>query len=85
MATQNLNETFRELVNPEYNKVPVSFCKRCLSLNIKVQDGEEDFCDDCGSTNILTTNIFEWERLYMEMYEKPFLKIKNRRIINGRN
>ena len=69
-----LNETFRELVNPEYNDDPVHYCKRCLSLNIRVDDEGEEFCEDCTSTNIAKTNIFKWEKLYKEKYGLNFLK-----------
>lgn len=69
-----LNKTFKELVNSEYNKEPVYYCKRCLSLNIRVNDNNEEFCEDCASTNVVEGNIFEWESLYKQMYGKSFLK-----------
>lgn len=74
MAKEPLNKTFRELVHPEYNAEPVHFCKRCLSLNIRVDENDEEFCEECTSTNIIQANIFEWERLYKDMYGKSFLK-----------
>lgn len=70
---QTLNEEFRELVNSEYNDDPVHYCKRCLSLNIRVDEDGEEFCDECTSTNILKTNIFKWEKLYAERYGRNFL------------
>lgn len=69
-----LNETFRELVNPEYNDEPVYYCKRCLSLNIMVDDNGDEFCEECTSTNIGKTNVFKWEKLYKEKYGLNFLK-----------
>lgn len=73
---KHLRETFRKLVNSEFNEEPVYFCKRCLSLNIKIDSNEEEFCDECTSTNILKTNIFKWEELYKLKYGKLFLNIK---------
>lgn len=73
MSKPPLNETFRELVNSEFNDDPVHYCKRCLSLNIRVDENGEEFCENCASTNILKTNIFKWEKLYKEMYGKSFL------------
>lgn len=68
-----LNKTFRELVNPEYNQEPVYYCKRCLSLDIRVDENGESFCEKCTSTNILKVNdIFKWEKLYEKKYGKSF-------------
>ena len=74
MSKPPLNETFRELVNPEYNEEPVHYCKRCLSLNIKVDENDDEFCEDCTSTNIGKMDIFTWEKLYKDMYGINFLK-----------
>ena len=45
-------------LNPEYNDEPVFYCKHCLSLKIR-DAGLPDllYCDECGSADILTTNI----------------------------
>lgn len=58
-----------------YNDIPVFYCKKCLSLNIKSVIGM-DYCDDCNSTNIEQCHIEEWEKMYQERYgykllEKP--------------
>lgn len=42
-----------------YNDENVFYCKHCLSLKIRSAE-EQDYCDDCGSTNIEETSIFEW-------------------------
>ena len=76
MSKPPLNETFRELVNAEYNEEPVHYCKRCLSLNIRVDENGEEFCEECTSTNIVETDIFNWENLYEQMYGHSFLKQK---------
>lgn len=49
-------------VESPYNDEPVYYCKHCLSLKIR-SAGEQDFCDVCGSTDIGTASIFEWEKL----------------------
>lgn len=50
-----------------YNDIPVFYCKKCLSLNIKSVIGM-DYCDDCNSTNIEQCHIEEWEKMYQERY-----------------
>lgn len=55
----------------DYNDIPVSYCKRCLSLRIMAFDGG-DYCDECGCTDIGTTDISSWEKMYEEKYGKPF-------------
>ena len=47
-----------QLNNP-YNDEYVYYCKHCLSLKIRSAE-EQDYCDDCGSTNIEEASIFEW-------------------------
>lgn len=53
----------------EYNQEPVFYCKHCLSLRIKSAAGE-DFCDYCGSTDIGTASIFEWQDMCMKRFGK---------------
>lgn len=67
---QDLNEIKQEL--SEYNKEPVVYCKHCLSLNIRILDGNNDFCDTCGSTETDSTDIFTWMNLYKNKYNKDF-------------
>lgn len=43
----------------QYNDEPVFYCKNCLSLAIK-SVSSLDFCNDCGSTNIVEAHITEW-------------------------
>lgn len=35
-----------------------------------------DYCDKCGGTEIETTNILDWERMYEDKYCKKFLNKK---------
>lgn len=58
----------------DYNSEPIFYCKHCLSL--KIRDAGLSYllyCDDCGSANILSTSIEEWEKLYKEKYGFKFL------------
>lgn len=60
----------------DYNKTPVLYCKRCLSLNIRDVVGIEnsDYCDHCGSTDIGECSIEEWETLYKSRYGHKYLE-----------
>ena len=35
---------------------------------------EEVFCDDCGNTDIIEGNIFDWEELYELKYGHKYIK-----------
>lgn len=61
----------KEEVN--YNDEPVTYCKHCLSLAIKIID-TYDYCDQCGSTDVDNAHIEEWEEIYEEKYEDKHLK-----------
>ena len=39
---------------------PVEYCEQCLSLRIIEEEGIV-FCDECGSMEIASTNIRDWE------------------------
>lgn len=54
----------------EYNKEDVFYCKRCLSLDIRSMC-DMDYCEDCGSTDIVTGDIFVWEKLCLKKYGRP--------------
>ena len=56
----------------EYNKIPLHFCTHCLSLNIKILEGENDYCDQCGDTSISSNTVEHWEELYELKYKKKF-------------
>ena len=60
----------------DYNDEPVSFCKNCLSLKIRFVPSMSDsnYCDECGSTDIETCHINEWEALYKERYGHNYLR-----------
>lgn len=53
----------------EYDEEPVAYCKRCYSLNVRHDDDMNiDYCGDCGGTEILETDIWNWEEMYRERY-----------------
>lgn len=60
----------------EYNDIPVHYCKSCLSLRIKTvtEDSDLDYCDECGCTDIDTTNIAVWENIYKDRYGFNYLE-----------
>jgi hypothetical protein len=39
-------------------------------MKIDDDDPELDYCDECGSTSILVTDIAKWRELYKEKYGK---------------
>lgn len=61
----------------DYNNEPVFYCKHCLSLKIR-DAGLPDllYCDECGSAEVLSTNIKEWEDMYKEKYGFKYLEQK---------
>lgn len=63
------------LSKEDYNNEPVFYCKKCLSLNIRHVRGIKDteYCDECGSTDVETTNIENWENMYEARYGHKFL------------
>lgn len=62
----NLSNTREEHSEEPYNAIPVVYCKNCLSLKIMILNDAIDYCDECGCTDIGSTDIESWK----EMYEK---------------
>ena len=61
-----------EKVN-DYDSEPVQYCSKCYSLKIKHDDVfDDDYCADCGCTDISECSIEEWEKLYERRYGKKF-------------
>lgn len=60
-----------------YNDEPVYYCSHCLSLRVR-DAGLPDllYCDECGSSDILSTKIEVWESLYKEKYGVRYLDRK---------
>lgn len=59
-----------------YNEELVYYCSRCLSLAIKSEIQNLDYCDSCGCTNIATTDINDWEYKYKTRYGFDYVKKK---------
>lgn len=59
-------------VNNEYNQEPVFYCTHCLSLRVKSLDAYVDYCDHCGGTDIDSTDIFTWQKMYKARFGKDF-------------
>ena len=60
--------------NSDFNNEPVFYCKHCLSL--KIRDAglpELLYCDECGSTEVLSANIKQWEEIYKEKHGFRYL------------
>lgn len=66
----------------DYNNVPITYCKTCLSIKIKTvpftkgalgESRDIDYCVPCGNTNMEETHIRDWEQKYEEKYGETFL------------
>lgn len=53
----------------DYNSEPVFYCKNCLSLRVMVLDDNE-YCDECGCTEMESSSIEDWQKLYNKKYNK---------------
>lgn len=70
------DNTLKGMTTADYDSEPVFYCKNCLSLNIMYLDGM-DYCDECGCTDIESTDIYTWEKIYERKYGKPFNERKH--------
>jgi len=72
----------------DFNNVPVTYCKTCLSLHLKIVEFKKEnggvhehkevpYCVACSNTDLDSCHITEWEKLYEERYGETFLKTKN--------
>lgn len=59
-----------------YNDDKVFYCKQCLSLKVRHIPSIEnsEYCDECGSTDIETCSIEEWESYYKNKYGYNYLE-----------
>lgn len=66
------------MTKEEYNEEQVFYCNNCLSLKIRdvAHIENSEYCEDCGSTDIRTTNIEDWEALYKGRFGHRFLDNK---------
>lgn len=62
----------------DYDEEPVQYCAKCYSLRIMYDDTtDSDICSVCGSTDIATTTIDRWEKLYENRYGHKFVSRSN--------
>lgn len=62
----------------DYDLEPVVYCSRCYSLKIKHDDTfDEDYCVDCGCTDVIESTIDVWEECYEKRYGDKFAKRTN--------
>lgn len=66
------DNTKEKLHKEDYDAEPVVYCKNCLSLKIINLDDDTCYCDKCGCTNVESTDIRSWERMYGRKYGKSF-------------
>jgi len=59
-----------------YDDEPVYYCSRCLSLNIRKMPRNlaQDYCGDCGATDIVCDHIEVWKELYKKKYGHDFVE-----------
>ena len=63
----------------DYDSEPVVYCSKCYSLKIKYEEAiDVDCCMDCGCSDISTTTIDEWEKLYERRYGHKFVERNNK-------
>lgn len=67
-----LDNTMEEPSREDYNSIPVVYCKNCLSLKIMILNDTVDYCDECGCTDMDSTDITSWRMMYEKKYGKPF-------------
>jgi len=70
-----LTDIQRKPPKEEYDKIPVYYCTECLSLKIRTLGDipGNEYCDECGSTDIDTIDIFNWEKRYRHKYGHKFV------------
>lgn len=77
MTNSSSKESLEQISSGEDN---VFYCARCLSLAIKIFR-DQDFCIDCGSTDIKEASFKDWEAVYKSVYGVNYINNKEN---NGR-
>lgn len=68
----NIDDIFGEK-KKYYNSIPVAYCSQCLSLKIRRTSDNEDYCDECGESNIKYSSIETWSELARQQYGDKFV------------
>lgn len=59
----------------EYDSEPVTYCSRCYSLSIVHEDAiDADCCKECGCSDLKTSSVEEWEKLFEGRYGHKFVE-----------
>jgi hypothetical protein len=62
----------------DYDLEAVKYCSSCYSLKIKYDESiDDDYCVDCGCTDISEAPIERWEQLYQGRYGCKFTQKSN--------
>ena len=70
---------------PNYNRLPILHCKRCLKPTIKCDSAilpadegkytdEFRYCTNCGSVEVGLMNFYKWEQLYKDTFGLSYLE-----------
>lgn len=70
------------MMENDYDNMPVSYCKRCLSLKILNIKPDGCYCEQCGNTDIGETSIQQWQEMYKATYGESFLDYINPDYVN---
>lgn len=63
-----------ERKHSDYDDEPVTYCSKCYSLKIGyVEKIDTECCMECGCSDLLTTTIDKWEKLYESRYGNKFV------------
>lgn len=61
----------------DYDEEPVTYCAKCYSLRIVFEDIiGVDCCGECGCSDLLTSSIEDWEKLYTRRYGHKYMENK---------
>ena len=68
--------TMEENNSSQYEEEPVFYCEHCLSLHVMVTKYGTEYCAECGSTDIVNSDLETWKHKYMLKYGKALIKDK---------
>lgn len=77
MATIPAVEPIHDIME-DYNEEPVKYCAKCYSLRVVYEETiDAEYCDDCGSSDILEAPIEVWEKKFENRYGHKFITVSN--------
>ncbi len=66
-------------VRNSFNDDPITYCKTCLSIAVKITSVDKqkvDYCSNCGNTDIGVSHISEWSDSFEDKHGYNYLKGK---------